>query len=317
MKKIFWLTHPIFVIYRLFPRLLPDSLFLKCQYFMRIGKKLNLRNPKTFNEKLQWLKLHDRKPEYTTMVDKYEVKKYVAEKIGEQYIIPTLGVWDKFDDIDFNTLPDQFVLKCTHDSGGLVIVKDKKQFDEQAAREKIEKCLRQNYYFKSREWAYKNIDPKIIAEKYMEDYGKIVPEDYKVYCFNGNPKYVVIFHNRFSKTKPLEESVYDTQWNKIDISLDDHFQISSHNIERPACLEELIRVSKILSENLPQVRVDFYIINNKIYFGEITLYTASGMQKMIPEEYDEILGSLVKLPIDSNMPEIKQQLGGEHLHSSK
>lgn len=148
---------------------LPDKAFIKLKYKDKFGKKINLNNPQTFNEKLQWLKLYDRNPEYTKMVDKYEVKKYVASIIGEEYIIPTLGVWNKFEDIDFNKLPDQFVLKCTHDSGGLVICKDKSKLDINEAKKKIEKSLKINYYYLSREWPYKNVKPQIIAEKYMVD----------------------------------------------------------------------------------------------------------------------------------------------------
>ena len=148
-------------------RLVPDKMYIALKYKMSMGKFPNLKNPKTFNEKLQWLKLYNRKPEYTTMVDKYEVKKYVADKIGEEYIIPTLGVWDSFDDIDFDKLPDQFVLKCTHDSGGLVICRDKSKLDKEAAKKKIDACLKTNYYWHGREWPYKNVKPRIIAEEYM------------------------------------------------------------------------------------------------------------------------------------------------------
>ena len=163
---------------------LPDSAYLKLVYRQSVGKKLNLKNPQTFNEKLQWLKLYDRRPEYTRMVDKYEAKRYVAERIGEEYIIPTFGVWDRFDDIDFERLPNQFVLKCTHDSGGLVVCRDKSRLDFQVARKKIEKSLKTNYYLHSREWPYKNVKPRIIAEQYMEDEsteGLLVLMDYKFY----------------------------------------------------------------------------------------------------------------------------------------
>lgn len=275
--------------------LIPDTLWLRYQYRKRIGKKLNLKYPQTFNEKLQWLKLYDRNPKYTKMVDKYEVKKYVASLIGEKYIIPTLGVWDKFNDIDFDLLPEQFVLKCTHDSGGLVIVKDKKNFNKVAARKKISKCLKANYYWHGREWPYKNIKPRIIAEKYMEDGIHKVPEDYKIYCFNSKPKYIVVFHNRFDASKRLEETVYDVNWNFQNISLDEHFAISNIIEPKPQCLELLLKLATILSTDIAQSRIDFYVIQNNIYFGEITLFTASGWQKMIPEEMDMILGSQLDL----------------------
>ena len=189
-----------------------DEKYLCIVYKIRTGKTLNLENPKTFNEKLQWLKLYDRKIEYTTMVDKYAVKQYVADKIGENHIIPTLGVWDKFEDIDFDKLPNNFVLKCTHDSGGLVICRDKSKLDMNAAKKKLNKSLKRNYFYAGREWPYKDVKPRIIAEKYLEEKGKTVPEDYKVYCINGKPIYIVVFHNRFNHGEELSETVYNTAW---------------------------------------------------------------------------------------------------------
>lgn len=275
-----------------------DETYLRKYYKLRMGKELNLENPQTFNEKLQWLKLHDRKDIYTTMVDKYEVKKYVSNIIGEQYIIPTYGVWDRFDDIDFDSLPEQFVLKCTHDSGGLIIVRDKSKLDIKAAKKKINKCLKRNYYSHGREWPYKNVKPRIIAEKYMEDKGRIVPEDYKIYCLNGKPKYIVVFHNRFDPTKEKSETVYDTEWKPQGISLDEHFKISDEITERPKCLNELLTISTAMCKNHSEVRCDFYVIENRIYFGEITLHTASGFQPMIPREIDDILGKELVLSIN-------------------
>lgn len=275
---------------------IPDKLFLELKYKHIFHKKLNLKNPQTFNEKIQWLKLYDRKPEYTKMVDKYEAKKYVASIIGEEYIIPSYGVWEKFDDIDFDSLPDQFVLKTTHDSGTIVICKDKRNFDYLAAKKKLTARLHYNYYKMHREWPYKNVKPRIIAEKYMEDGTKIVPEDYKIYCINGKPKYIVVFHNRFNKNEKLSETVYDTNWNKQKISLDDHFAISNIVEPKPTCLEKLLNFAELLSALTIQSRIDFYIINGNIYFGEITLFTASGFRKMIPEDVDKVLGLELKLP---------------------
>lgn len=273
-----------------------DATFLKVCFKKALGYELNLENPKTFNEKLQWLKLYDRNPEYTKMVDKAEAKKYVADILGVEYIIPTLGVYDKFDDIDFDKLPDRFVLKCTHDSGSVVICRDKSAFDKEAARKKLTKALGVNLFWYGREWAYKDVKPRIIAEKYMQDGARIVPEDYKFYCFNGQPKYVVVFHNRFNNEKRLFENVYDTEWKSQPFSLDEHFAISDVVEPKPKCLDKLLKMSKKLSENIFQSRIDFYIINQQIYFGEITLYTASGFTKMIPEEMDRIIGLQLKLP---------------------
>ncbi len=279
---------------------MPDDEYIKRVWKAKMGTVLNLDNPETFNEKIQWLKLYDRKPEYTTMVDKYAVKKYVADKIGEQYIIPTFGVWDKFDDIDFGKLPNQFVLKCTHDSGGLVICRDKSKFDIKAARNKLNHSLRKNYFYGVREWSYKNVPPRIIAEMYMEDQGRIVPEDYKIYCLNGEPKYIVVFHNRYDNTKILSETVYDINWTPQYISLDEHFAVSDIIEPKPKCLEEMLKICRILCDGFAQVRVDFYIINEHIYFGEITLYTASGLQPMIPPEMDLKIGKMLHLPDKCN-----------------
>lgn len=305
MKKYFKLiVHPTDLILTLAAHgLLPflsDARFLKLKFKKRIGNKLNLKNPVTFNEKLQWLKLYDRNPEYTKMVDKYAVKNYVASIIGEEYIIPTLGVWDSFDDIDFNKLPNQFVLKCTHDSGGIVICKDKSTFDIAEARKKLNHALKMNFYLISREWPYKDVVPRIIAEQYIDSPGKVVPEDYKVYCFGGKPYYIVVFHNRFNESQQLSETVYDINWEPQHVSLDEHFQICDTVEPRPVCFEKLLAFSEKLSVGIPQSRIDFYILNDKIYFGEITLYTASGFQKMIPEELDKELGSLIDLSVLRN-----------------
>lgn len=278
-----------------------DEPYLKLKYRAAIGKRLNLDNPQSFNEKLQWLKLHDRRPEYTTMVDKYAVKEYVANIIGVEYIIPTLAVYDSFDDIDFDALPNQFVLKCTHDSGGLVICKDKLQLDISSAKAKIEKSLKNNYFYQGREWPYKNVVPRIIAEEYLADGERIVPEDYKIYCFDGKPKYVVVFHNRYLDESLLSESVYDTDWNKLDISLDYHFAVSDIVEDKPECLDTMLDFATRLSNGIPQSRIDFYIVDGKIKFGEITLYTASGTHPMIPESLDDELGKLVPLDIKNTL----------------
>lgn len=275
---------------------IPDEVYLKYAFKSKLGYDLNLENPQTFNEKLQWLKLYDRRPEYTVMVDKYLAKQYVADKIGEQYIIPTLGVWDSPDEIDFDKLPDQFVLKCNHNSGlGMCICRNKSELDIKKVKSELRKGIKQNYYLGGREWPYKNVPRKIIAEKYMEEKGKLVPEDYKIYCMDGVPKYIVVFHNRFNDSEKQSETVYDTEWVPQHISLDEHFAISDEVTEKPVWLEEILDITRKLCKDMTQVRIDFYVIENKIYFGEITLHTASGFAKMIPEELDAKLGQLVKI----------------------
>lgn len=271
----------------------PDSIYLKIMYQVYIHKPLNLMNPQTFNEKLQWLKLHDRKPIYTTMVDKYEAKKYVASIIGEQYIIPTLGVWERFDDIDFNSLPNQFVLKCTHDSGGLVICRDKNSFDKSAAKKKIEKSLKRNYYWCGREWPYKNVKPRIIAEKYMQDTNTAELRDYKFFCFGGVAKCYKVDFDRFIEHN-ANYFTPDGELMKLgeEVCPPDF----KRDIPAPVNLEKMKELSAKLSEVSPFLRTDFYEVDGKTYFGELTFYPASGFGKFIYEGNDKLLGSWLKLP---------------------
>lgn len=273
-------------------RLFPDKLYLKIKFRLTMKKKLNLKNPQTFNEKLQWLKLYDRNPEYTKMVDKYEVRKYIAEKIGEEYLIPLLGVWDSFDELNFDALPDQFVLKCTHDSGGLVICKDKSQLNIDDARKKINKCLKRNYYWQNREWPYKNVKPRIIAEKFMVD--SIQGDglaDYKVLCFNGAAKLIEFHLDRYGERHT--QDIYDINWNKTTISQDGY--ISDKIIEKPLQLDTVIELSQILAKGICHVRVDWYIIEEKVYFGEITFFDASGFSPFDDEKDDLYIGRLIDL----------------------
>lgn len=273
---------------------LPDEEYIKKLYKLHIGKELDLDNPKGFNEKLQWLKLYDRKPEYTTMVDKFAVKQYVTNKIGNEYIIPTLGVWDHFDDIDFTALPKRFVLKCTHDSGGLVICKDKSKFDIKKAKSKIEKSLKTNFYLVGREWPYKNVKPRIIAEQYMEDN----PDsqdliDYKLMCFNGKVKCSFTCTGRHAKDG-LKVTFFDTDWKRMPFER--HYPAELNNICKPKSYEEMTQLAEILADKIPFVRIDFYEIKGKPYFGEMTFFPGNGMEEFTPEEWDETLGSWLELP---------------------
>ena len=283
--------------------LMDDERYLKKLYKMLMGKSLNLDNPQTFNEKLQWLKLHDRKPEYTTMVDKYEAKKYVASIIGDQYIIPTLGIWDKFEDIDFGKLPNQFVLKCTHDSGGLVICKDKNTLDLSVAKKKINQSLNRNYYYAWREWPYKNVKPRIIAEKYMEDHSTSELRDYKFFCFGGMAKCYKVDFDRFVEHRANYFSA-DGELMKIgeEICPPDF----NKEIPVPKNLEKMKEFAEKLSATQPFLRADFYDVDGHVYFGELTFYPASGFGKFIYDGNDELLGSWIKLPE-------KSEVGGYYL----
>lgn len=271
-----------------------DEAYLKLAFKLNMHKKLDLKNPKSFSEKLQWLKLYDRNPAYTMMVDKYEVKDYVASIIGEEYIIPTLGVWDHFDDIDFDALPDQFVLKCTHDSGGLVVVKDKASFDKDKAREKIEKCLKADFYRIVREWPYKNVKPRIIAEKYVEDKRYHELRDYKFFTFGGKVRAMFVAADRQTKNKETTFDFFDEDYNHLP------FRQGHPNAdtppEKPINFEKMKELSELLAKDIPHVRVDFYEVNGEVYFGELTFYHFSGFTPFVPEEWDYKFGEWLELP---------------------
>ena len=271
-----------------------DKAYLKLRYNCIMGKKLNLDNPVTYNEKLQWLKLYDRKPEYTKMVDKYEAKKYVADIIGEEYIIPTLGVWDNVNDIDFDTLPNQFVLKCTHDSGGLVICKDKSELDIENAKNTLNHFLNRNFYNVHREWPYKDVQPRIIAEKYMEDESGKDLKDYKFFCFNGEPKLLYISEG-LSDHSTAKISFADMDYNIAEFKRND-FKPFDELPKKPINFEKMKELAKVLSKDRAFIRVDFYEINKKIFFGELTFFPCSGYLPFDPEKYDKILGDWITLP---------------------
>lgn len=273
---------------------LNDESYLKLKYWIKFDKKLNLKNPQTMSEKLQWLKLYDRKDLYTTMVDKVACKEYIASIIGSEYLIPTLGVWDNFDDINFDDLPDQFVIKCSHDSGGLIICKDKKELNVKAARKKINSSLKNNYYLHGREWPYKNVKPRIIAEKYMVDNTGGDLKDYKFFCFNGTVKALFIASERQNKDEETKFDFFDENFNHLNIK--NGHPNASILPEKPINFELMKDLAKILSKNIPQLRVDFYEVNGKVFFGELTFFHWSGMVPFEPVEWDYIFGSWISLP---------------------
>lgn len=277
-----------------YAKILSDETHLKIRFKLKMGRRLDLENPQTFNEKLQWLKLYDRKPIYTTMVDKYAVKQYVAEQIGEEYIIPTLGVWDRFDDIDFDALPDQFVLKCTHDSGGLVICRDKSKLDMAAAKAKIEKFLKREYYWVHREWPYKNVKPRIIAEQYMEDSKTAELRDYKFFCFNGVVMALYVATERQQVGEEVKFDFFDPEFNYLPFR-QGHLNAKTPP-EKPENLEKMKRLAATLSKGIPHTRVDFYEVDGKVYFGEFTFYHMAGFSSFEPEEWDYTFGSWLQLP---------------------
>ena len=276
-------------------QLLPDKIYLQIYYRRIFGRKLNLKEPKTFNEKIQWLKLYDRNPTYSKMVDKYEAKNYVENKIGKEYIIPTLGVWDEFDKINFSELPNQFVLKTTHDSGGVVIVKDKDKMNLVKTKKIIEDSLNNNYYLQGREWPYKNVKHRIIAEKYMVDESGYELKDYKFFCFNGIAKVMFIASDRQNTNEETKFDFFDMEFNHLPFT--NGHPNSNKIIIKPKSFEKMKELAEILSEGIPQVRIDFYDINGNIYFGEMTFSHWSGFVPFIPDEWDYRLGSMINLPV--------------------
>lgn len=281
------------------PLIKNDRIFIQLRWNLTMDYPLNIDNPQTFSEKLQWLKLYDRKPLYTTMVDKYEVKNYVAEIIGAKYIIPTLFVYNSINEIDFDKLPNQFVLKCTHDSGGLVICRDKSQLDKEAALKKLNHYFHRKYFWQNREWPYKNVRPRIIAEKLIETAPNATDlPDYKWYCFNGEPKYCQVIKNRST-----EETIdfFDTEWTHQDfVGLNPTsgpvFKGAFPQPSMPTDLKLQVKIAKELSKDIPFSRIDLYNVGEDTYFGEITFFPFSGMGSFKPEEYNKILGKMLILP---------------------
>ena len=272
----------------------PDRLFLKLLFRIKMGYKLNLDNPQTYSEKLQWLKLNNRKPEYTQMVDKVGAKEYVANIIGGEYIIPTIGVWDSVDDIDFDKLPNQFVLKCTHDSGGIVICPDKSKLDINAAKRKLKRGLKKNFYSQNREWPYKNVVPRIIGEQYMVDESGYELKDYKWFCFDGVPKALFIATDRGVEGEETKFDFFDADFNHLPFT--NGHPNANREILKPKGFEEMKRLAAKLSAGHPHLRVDFYDINGMIYFGELTFYHWSGTTPFEPIEWDYKFGEWIKLP---------------------
>lgn len=273
---------------------LSDEEWVKEAYRRYKKKELNLDDPHTFCEKVQWLKVYDHNPEYIMMVDKYEAKKFAADILGEEHVIPAYGVWDNFDDIDFDKLPNQFVLKCTHDSGGFVICKDKSTFNIKKARRKLNARLKRNFYKNGRQWVYKDIKPRILAEKYIDTLGTKDSREYKLTCFDGKVGLITICggiaHSAYSDRT---NDNYDRDFNYLPFYA---FYKNTHPIEKPKEMDEIIRISEALSQGIPQVRVDTYVIDGTIYFGEMTFYTWNGFITFTPEEWDEWLGDKIRLP---------------------
>lgn len=274
------------------PDRMSDRWYLKSLWKRTFGYELDLNHPRTFNEKLQWLKLYDRNPLYVTLVDKYRVKQWVAERIGEQYVIPTLAVYNSVDEIDLDSLPDKFVLKCNHDSGNVVICKDKSTFDLQAAKQKLAVALKYDYYLQWREWPYKNVEKCIFAEEYLEEFLETGGADYKFFCFDGVVKAMFVATERFSDEVKFD--FFDSDFNHLDL-----YQLhpmSGKTIPKPKGFEEMKEIAASLSKGFPHIRIDLYETKGGIYFGEFTFFHHAGFEPFHPDRWDLIFGEWLTLP---------------------
>lgn len=267
-----------------------DEKFIKRKFKLAFGYELNLDDPQTFNEKLNWLKLHDRKPLYTQLADKYTAKAYVGAKIGPKYVVPMYGTWNFFEEIDFDQLPNQFVLKTTHDSSGVTVCRDKQTFNKAAARAKIKRSLKRKFYYMAREWPYKNIQPRVIAEQFLDDHSGHELTDYKFWCFNGIPKVVYCTN----KAANIYENFYDMDFNPLPIN--HGFSRHIPEFTKPKQFELMKELAAQLSKGIPFVRIDFFNVQDHVYFGEFTFYDWGGMRPFTPSHWDKEIGTWLTLP---------------------
>lgn len=271
---------------------LSDETFLKYSYRIHMGTELDLEDPKSFNEKLQWLKLHNRRPEYTTMADKYEMRAWVEERVGPGHTVPVLGVWDDPEEIDFDSLPDQFVLKCNHNSGlGMYICRDKAKLDKEKAIQGLRKGLKQNYYLSCREWPYKDVKRRVIAEEYLKNGDDKDLTDYKFFCFQGEPK--VMYITKENSGLPGMD-FFDMDFNHLDLCMED--RPAEVLPEKPEQFDKMKEIAARLSAGVPQLRVDFYLVEDHIYVGELTFFHGGGMTKITPEYWADRFSEWLVLP---------------------
>ncbi len=274
---------------------IPDELYVRLQFRLHMGYWPRLDSPITLSEKLNWMKLYYHNPLLHKLVDKAEVKEFVSEKIGKDHVVPAIGLWNSVDEIDFGSLPNQFVLKCTHDSGSVVICKDKANFDVQAAKRKLQWGMHRNYFQGKREWAYKDIQPRIIAEPFIPYLGKPDSVEYKITVYNGKVRFITVCTGIAHASLDVRTNDHFTpEWERLNWYA--YYKPSEKDIQKPAFMDEMVRMTEALAEGLPQVRVDWYVDNGQIFFGEMTFYTWAGYLKFEPEEWDEKLGSWLELP---------------------
>lgn len=273
---------------------MPDEKYLKMLYKANTGEELNLENPVKLNEKLQWLKLHDRKPVYTQMADKYRAREYIASKVGREYLIPLLGVWERAEDIDFDSLPDSFVLKCNHTSStGLCVCRDKSRLDRETVRKKLTKAMAQNYYLVWREWPYKDIPRRIIAEQFLSEPDGSPLVDYKFYCYGGEPRYFMVSYGEAEHN--VKNHKFDMQLNSIDYLFKKQPAVPAEEIKLPENIDKMIELAGILCRGHQHLRVDMYSVGGRIYCGELTFFSGGGFIKMVSQEYSDYLAGLIDL----------------------
>ena len=273
-------------------RWMGDRAFLRLQYRLKRGKTLHLQKPETYGEKLQWLKLYDRKAVYAQMADKIGARDFVARRVGEKYLIPEIARYNRVDEINWDALPDRFAMKCAHASSANILCRDKALLDIPAAKAKLETWMKRNWYWVSREWPYKQIPPRILVEEFL-DAGMDVPRDYKILCFDGEPKYIIVDFDRYTQHT---RNYYDTQWNRVNVA--NRHPNYEGPVEKPNCLEEMLQVARVLSKGIPHVRVDLYEVKGKVYFGELTFFHGYGMEEYSPETFEYELGKMIHLPCD-------------------
>lgn len=276
-------------------RFLPDKMYLKLYFYLALGRRLDFNDPQTLNEKLQWMKFNDRSPLHTLVSDKYAVREYIKQTIGEKYLVPLIDKWNAVEDIDFEKLPQQYVLKCNHDSGGLVICRDKRQLDQKQAIKKLKKSLSRKFYFVGREWQYKNIKPMVICEELLLDHEGNTPADYKISCFNGKADSVMVCTGRFT-SEGVKFHFFDRQWNFLPYNKGDEKLPVDFSLPRPDNLEEMFEIAEKLSKPFYYARIDLYNIDGKVYFSEITLCPNSGFDSDITYETDKLFGEKLNIP---------------------
>ncbi|MDL2205578.1 glycosyl transferase [Eubacteriales bacterium OttesenSCG-928-N13] len=272
---------------------MPSGLFLRLQYFLKLGRVLHLKRPQLYNEKLQWIKLHDHKPEYITYVDKLAVRDYVRAQIGEQHLIPLIASYDSVDEIDWDALPDRFVIKCTHGSSSNIIVTDKSKLNIERAQAKLRAWMKRNWYPQGREWPYLHVKPRIIVEQFIGAEDGTVPFDYKFMCFEGEPTYVIVDADRYTKHT---RNFYDPNWVKQDM-FNRHPNIP-YDVPRPPKLDEMLQIAKALCQGIHHIRIDLYLVGDTIYFGEMTFFHGGGVEVFRPRSFEQHMGDLIQLPTD-------------------